>query len=149
MKRLCSFLHHLGNSKKKVNNSNKVSSQLFPLKPLQTQLLVLNTFWLSFLILLSHYYKISTPYLLPFLNYWTWTNTTSRNMFFCSNPYIIEVIITFLVKLLELPNFGQMTNHIYKKGSRDFITFLSSCSYFKEPWSNQFCWHHQNPNQLN
>ena len=135
--------------KKNVNNSNKVSSQLFPLKLLQTQLLALNTFWLSFLILLSHYYKISTPYLLPFLNYWTWTNTTSRNMFFCSNPYIIEVIMTYLVKLLELPNFGQMTNHIYKKGSRDFITFLSRCSYFKEPWSNQFCWHHQNPNQLN
>ena len=33
----------------------------------------------------------------------------SQNLFFWSNPYKTEVMITSLIELLELPNFGHMT----------------------------------------
>ena len=33
----------------------------------------------------------------------------SKKWFFWSNPYKIEVIITSLIEVLELPNFGHMT----------------------------------------
>ena len=33
----------------------------------------------------------------------------SKKFFFLSNPYTIEFMITFLVKIVELPNFGHMT----------------------------------------
>ena len=35
--------------------------------------------------------------------------TTSQKSFFCSNPYKTEVIITSLIEMLKLPNFGHMT----------------------------------------
>ena len=36
----------------------------------------------------------------------------SKKWFFWSNPYKIEVMITFLIEMLQLPNFGQMTTSI-------------------------------------
>ena len=47
------------------------------------------------------------------LSYWTWSKTTRRKkQFFWSNPYKIEVVITFLIVLLQLTNFGHMTTSI-------------------------------------
>ena len=34
---------------------------------------------------------------------------SSKNVSFLSNPFTIEFMITFLIKILELPNFGHMT----------------------------------------
>ena len=71
------------------------------------------TFWILVLILLPNYCKISSSYLVPVPNYWTWTKTTSqKKRFFWSNPYKIEVIITFLIEMLQLLNFGHMTTSI-------------------------------------
>ena len=36
----------------------------------------------------------------------------SKKRFFWSNPYKIEVMITFLMEMLQSPNFGQMTTSI-------------------------------------
>ena len=36
----------------------------------------------------------------------------SKKQFFWSNPYKIEVMITFLIEMLQLPNFGHMTTSI-------------------------------------
>ena len=36
----------------------------------------------------------------------------SKKRFFWSTPYKIEVMITFLIELLQLPNFGHMTTSI-------------------------------------
>ena len=33
----------------------------------------------------------------------------SKNGFFCSDPCKIKVMITFLIEIVELPNFGHMT----------------------------------------
>ena len=33
----------------------------------------------------------------------------SKKWFFWSNPYKVEVMITFLIEMLQLPNFGHMT----------------------------------------
>ena len=66
--------------------------------------------WILFLSLLPLLCKISSSYLVPVPNYWTWTKTTpQKKRFFWSNPYKIEVIITSLTEMLELPNFGCMT----------------------------------------
>ena len=47
--------------------------------------------------------------LVPVPNYWTWTKTTpQKRRFFWSNPYNIEVVITSLIEMLQLPNFGHM-----------------------------------------
>ena len=43
----------------------------------------------------------------------------SKNCFFRSNPYKIEVMITFLIKMLELPNFGHLTTSTIWFDSRD------------------------------
>ena len=37
---------------------------------------------------------------------------SSKKRFFWSNPYKIEVMITSLTQMLELPNFGHMTTSI-------------------------------------
>ena len=44
--------------------------------------------------------------------------------FFCSNSYQIEVMITFLIEILELPNFGRMTTSTIYFDSRNEILFL-------------------------
>ena len=36
----------------------------------------------------------------------------SKKQFFWSNPYKIEVMITSVIQMLELPNFGHMTTSI-------------------------------------
>ena len=36
------------------------------------------------------------------------TAPLQKNWFFWSNPYKIEVMITSLIEMLELPNFGHM-----------------------------------------
>ena len=36
----------------------------------------------------------------------------SKKRFFWLNPYKIEVMITFLTEMLQLPNFGQMTTFV-------------------------------------
>ena len=70
-------------------------------------------FWLLVLTLLTDWCKISSFYLVPVPNYWTWTKTTpQKKRFFWSNPYKIEVMITSLIQMLELPNFGHMTTSI-------------------------------------
>ena len=76
----------------------------------QTYKLAPKTFKRLVLTLLTHWCKIPRPYLVPLPNYWTWTKTTlQKNWFFRSNPYKIEVMITFLIEMLELPNFGHVT----------------------------------------
>ena len=60
--------------------------------------------------LLPYWCKISGSYLVPLPNYWTWTKTTpQKKRFFWSNPYKIEIMITSVIEMLELPNFGHMT----------------------------------------
>ena len=52
-------------------------------------------------------------YLVPVPNYWTWTKTTrQKKRFFWSNPKKIEAMITFLIEMLQLPNFGHITASI-------------------------------------
>ena len=49
------------------------------------------------------------PHLVPVPNYQTTTmSNPQKNEFFYSNPYKIEVVITSLVEMLELPNLGHM-----------------------------------------
>ena len=68
------------------------------------------TFWLLVWTLLPHWCNIASSDLESVPNYWTWTKTTSqKKWFFWSNPYKIEVMITSLLEMLELPNFGHMT----------------------------------------
>ena len=66
------------------------------------------TFWLLVLTLLSHWCKFSRSYLVPVSNYWIWTKITPKKSGF-SGPYKIKVMITSLIEMLELPNFGHMT----------------------------------------
>ena len=67
----------------------------------------------------------------------------SKKLFFWSNPYKIEVMITSLVQTLELPNFGHMTTSIIEFESfdknfvgdvidriYDIISFTSKYLYF-------------------
>ena len=54
--------------------------------------------------------KISRPYLVSVWNSWTWTKSTpQKNWLFWWNPYRIEIVITSVIKMLELPSFGHMT----------------------------------------
>ena len=50
---------------------------------------------------------------LQLLHYWTWTKTApKKRRFYWSNPYKIEVVITSLIEMPELLNFGQMKTSI-------------------------------------
>ena len=54
--------------------------------------------------------KLLNLNVMPVSNYWTWTKTTpQKKRFSWSNPYKIEVMLTSLIEILELPNFGHMT----------------------------------------
>ena len=46
--------------------------------------------------------------------------------FFWSYPYKIEVMITSLMEMLTLPNFGHMTTSTIKFESRDQILLVTS-----------------------
>ena len=60
-------------------------------------------------------------------NYWTWTKTTlQKKRFLWSNSYKIQVIITFLIETLELPNFSHMTTSTIWFDSRDNISLVTS-----------------------
>ena len=69
-----------------------------------------------------------------------------------SKPYKIEVIITSLTEMLELPNFGHMTTFTLQFELRDkiglvtlwaknynVITFFSKCLCLKKTWGSHFC----------
>ena len=58
---------------------------------------------------LTHWCKISGLYLVPVRNYWTWTKITpQKKQFFWSKQYKIEVMITSLIEMLQLPNFAHI-----------------------------------------
>ena len=75
-------------------------------------LVLIKIFWLLVLIVFPHWCKISVSYLVPVPNYWTWTKTTPQKsvLFFCSNPYKVEVMMISFIEMLELPNFCLMTS---------------------------------------
>ena len=87
----------------------KVSLQAFPLSLLQRKELLHKSFWSLVLTLFPHWCIISRPYRVPVPNYLCWTNNIpQKNWSFWSNLYIIKVMITSLIEMLELPNFGLM-----------------------------------------
>ena len=60
--------------------------------------------------LLSNWCNVSRLYLVLFPNYLTLVKSTPKKfVFFWSNPYKIEVMITSLTDMLEIPNFGHLT----------------------------------------
>ena len=60
-------------------------------------------------------------------NYWSWTMTTRlKQRYFWSNPYIIEIMITSLTEMLELPNFGHMTTFTLWFNSYDKFLLMTS-----------------------
>ena len=108
------------------DGGKKVPYQFFPLT-LQTCELSQKTFWLLVLTILSHWYKIWRPYLVLVPNYWTWTKTTpQKKCFFGSNPYKIEVMITSLIEMLELPNLKESQ----VKRIRNYISKYNLYLYF-------------------
>ena len=87
----------------------------------------LNSFWLLHLTSLPHLCQILRPYLAPVPNYWSWNRSTpQKNRFFWSNPYKIKVMITSLIVMLELPNFGHMTSFTVWFESRDKVFLVAS-----------------------
>ena len=67
-------------------------------------------FLILVLALLPHWCKISSSYLVPVPNYWTWIKTAPQKpSFFWSNPYKIDIMITSLIEILELPILAHMT----------------------------------------
>ena len=83
----------------------------------------------------------------------TWTKSTPpKKLFFWSNPYKIEIMITSLIEMLELPNFGHMItstilftwvtwqNFVGDIMDRnyDVITFISKCLYSRRPREANF-----------
>ena len=53
--------------------------------------------------------------------------------------------------LIFLLNFGNMTTYTIKSESLDqiwLIMFILKYLYFKETYSSNFCWHHQNYNHV-
>ena len=99
------------------------------------------TFRLLVLILLPHWCKISSIYLVPVQNYQTRTKTTpQKKRFFWSNPYKIEVTITSLIEMLESPIFGHMTKFTMQFESGNKFLLVTSWEklwrhnlYFKIP----------------
>ena len=76
---------------------------------------VFKPLWILALTLLPNCWKISRAYLLPVTNYWSWTKTTPQNnMFFWSNSYKAEVMITSFIMVLEYA----------KDWSHDYIYYI-------------------------
>ena len=68
--------------------------------------------------------NISRPYLVLVPIYWTWTKSIpQKKLFFWSNSYKLEFMITSLKEILELPNFGHVN---------------TSRRWFES--RNKFCW---------
>ena len=87
-----------------------LSYQFFPCNVYKRKNYPPKIFWVLALTLLTNWFKISKPYLLPVRNCETWKKATSqKNYFFGSSSYKIEFMITCLIEMPELPNFGHMT----------------------------------------
>ena len=83
---------------------------VFPMKLLQTKELAPKSLWLLVSTPFPHLFKILRPYLVPVLNYWTWTLSISQKYrILWSNPYKLKVMITSVIVMLRIPNFGHMT----------------------------------------
>ena len=68
------------------------------------------TFWLLVLTIFTLWCKLSRPCLVPVPNYWTWTKHISQKIIdYRSNLYKIVVLITTVIEMLELRNFGHLT----------------------------------------
>ena len=50
----------------------------------------------------------------------------SKKWFFRSNPYKIKVMITSLIEMVELQNFGPMSTSTISSESRDKILLMTS-----------------------
>ena len=71
---------------------------------------------------MPHWCKNPKPCLVQVPNYLTWTKSTpQKNWFFWANHYKIEVMITSLIEMLELPYFVHMTTSL----KRTTLTFLA------------------------
>ena len=120
-------------SKKKSNfswcfNPISPSPTSFP-NVLQTKKLAPKTFWLLVLTHATLVRIFKGPYLVSAPNYWTLIKTTpQKKCFFWSNPYKIEVMITSLIKLLELPKFGHITISTIYFESHDKVLLVT-------PWT--------------
>ena len=74
--------------------------------------------------------KISISHLVPVPNYWTWTRTTpQKKWFFWSNPYKFEIVITSLIEMQVLPNFGHMATSTIWFESHDKILLVTSWTW--------------------
>ena len=68
-------------------------------------------------------------------NYLAWTKSTlPENWFFWSNPYEIEVMITSLIGMLDLPNFGHMTTSTIQFESRIKILLVTLWTKHSTSW---------------
>ena len=107
---------------------------------------------------MPHWCKISSSYLVPVRNYYTWTKTTPQEKrFFWSNLYKIEIMITSShrnARVNKLWLYDHFHNIIWTRWwnllgdvmdiNYDVIAIISKSCYFKKAWGNHFCWHHQN-----
>ena len=85
-------------------------------------------FWIIVSIFLPNLCKISRPYLVPVPNYWTRTKRThQKNWFFWWNPYKIEVMITSVIKMLELANFGEHILVVWTHLQYNLSTVIKFC----------------------
>ena len=86
---------------------------------------------------MPRWHKISSLYLMSVPNYWTLTKNTQ------SNPYKIEIMIIYLIKMLELTkvtwshlqyNLSQVPIFFWWRHEQkyDAITFTSQYFYFKK-----------------
>ena len=154
----------------RMGRGKKTPLSVFLPKLLLTHEIALKTSWRLVLTHLSHWCKIPNPYVVPVTNYWTVTKTTpKKSVFFWSNPYKIEVMITSFVEVLQLPNFGHMTistiqfesrNNVWwwrhwQKFWRENLNFFVLCFFnlyfskflsFKKSYSSHFYWHPKNCN---
>ena len=55
-----------------------------------------------------------------------WQKVTPPPLPVCSNPYKIKVMITSLIEMLQLPNFGLMTTSTEQFESRDKVWLVTS-----------------------
>ena len=107
--------------------AKKLLLPIFPVKFLQMQQLPVKTFCILISTFLPHLRKSWRPLLVPVPNYWTSTKSSlHRNWFFWANPYKIEVMITSLIEMLDLSNFGHMTTSTKQFDSRDKVLSVTS-----------------------
>ena len=101
---------------------------VFPLYLQQIEELDPKIFWIIVSIFLPNLCKISRPYLVPVPNYWTRTKRThQKNWFFWWNPYKIEVMITSVIKMLELANFGEHILVVWTHLQYNLSTVIKFC----------------------